>query len=73
MELPRHSVKEYQLLLQDTQQLHRMFTQGRKIMNEMFGYSLELGESKIVGGGFGVLVKEGTIPPGHLVGLYPGQ
>ena len=42
-------------------------------MKEVFGYSLELGESKIVGGGFGVLVKEGCVPPGHLVGLYPGQ
>lgn len=73
MELPKYSVKEYRQLLHDTQRLHRMFTQGRKIMKEMFGFSLELGQSKIAGGGFGVLVKEGIVPPGHLVCLYPGQ
>ena len=42
-------------------------------MKELFGYSLELSVSKLAGGGRGVMVKEGHVPKGHLVGLYPGE
>ena len=41
-------------------------------MREMFGFSLEVCGSRLEGGGRGVVVREGRVPSGHLVGLYPG-
>lgn len=41
-------------------------------MREIWGYSLELRQSDLKGGGIGVFVSSGSVPENHLVGLYPG-
>ena len=71
--MPRYSVKEYRNLLQKPAELHALHSRGVQVMADVFGFSLELCVSQLEGGGRGVVVREGTVPLGHLVGLYPGM
>ena len=71
-ELPQHTVKEYRQLLRQPEKLRALHTRGREVMRELFGFSLEVCGSQLEGGGRGVVVREGGVPSGHLVGLYPG-
>ena len=43
------------------------------MMRGVFGFCVEVCVSQLEGGGRGVVVREGPVPAGHLVGLYPGM
>lgn len=71
--LPRYTVKEYRTLLRKPDELHTFHVKGMKVMADVFGFSVEVGRSRLEGGGRGVLVTGGRVPLGHLVGIYPGR
>ena len=71
--LPQHSVKEHRRLLQCERELRLLNKRGRDVMREVFGFTLEVCPSQLAGAGRGVVVTEGRVPSGHLVGLYPGM
>lgn len=71
---PCSSVRETRRGLRDGDWLRRCHERGEEELQEEFGFSVGVSESRLPdGGGKGVVVSEGNIPAGHLVALYPGQ
>lgn len=71
--LPQYSVKEYRQLLKREGELRDLQERGREVLRKEFGFSLEVCTSHLKEGGKGVIVTDGRVPSGHLVGLYPGM
>ena len=72
-QVPQLSVREWRTILKRPEKQATLVALGRRAMKEAFGFELELRESHLVGGGRGVVVSEGHVHAGHIVGLYPGE
>lgn len=44
-----------------------------EIMQEIYGFTIGIDTSRIMNGGRGVFIKQGTVKKGHIVALYPGK
>ena len=71
--LPRGSVKDTRRLLGNRERLRALHERGRAGLWEEFGFCVDVCDSRLEGGGRGVVVSEGKVPTGHLVALYPGM
>ena len=73
--VPHISPWELRQLIRDPSWLQGLTHETSRVMSDVYGFLLELQESRLPGGGRGVFVSsEGKeeVPEGHIVGLYPG-
>ena len=72
-EIPELSVKEWQSVLKQLEEMEKLACYGRDVMREVFQFELTLKESRLEGGGRGVFLSKGRASKGQIVGLYPGE
>ena len=72
-EIPELSVKEWQSVLKQPEEMAKLARCGRDVMREVFQFELTLKESRLEGGGRGVFLSKGRASQGQIVGLYPGK
>ena len=72
-EIPQLSVKEWQSILKQPEEVVQLAHRGKDIMRDVFQFELALKESLLEGGGRGVFLTKGAVLKGQIVGLYPGE
>lgn len=67
-----NNIKNYDTLPNNSSVEYLLYHRNLKILEKHLGFTVERRQSRIEGGGTGVFVTSGTIPPDTVAALYPG-